>query len=199
MPLDLLRKAASFILGKLGFENASEALDSFNFQDIIKKVIFSFVGFLRGVVNGLIEGVAVLVEKIPFAGEAADKIRGLKFKEPEGGPKTESAEPVDMEAPDQQAVSGGFMDESFSPEPPIAQPAEEAERTAGQKKYDRIVARRERKQAQLERQQSGQQPVVSIVDNSTKGGDSVQQTAMVAPMADPFDNQDPMFNFLRTG
>ena len=199
MPLDLLKSAVSFILGKMGFEQAEEALDSFSFQDIFKKVIFGFVGFLRGVVNGMIEGVATLVENLPLVPDSVgDKIRSLKFKTPEGEAEVGETTPVDVEAPDQQAVSGGFMDESFSPDP-VARPAEEVDKQAGKDKFQKIIAEKERKTAQLQRQQSGQQPVVSIVDNSTKGGDSVQQTAMVAPMADPFDNQDPMFSQLRTG
>jgi hypothetical protein len=192
MPLDLLRKAVSFILGKLGFEQASEALDSFSFQDIIKKVIFSFVGFLRGVVNGLIEGVATLVESVPFGDEVADKIRGLKFKEPEGGPSTESDAPVDMEAPEQQAVSGGFMDESFTPEPPVAQPAEEADKSAGRRKYERIIAKRDRRAEQMQRQQQGQAPIVvnaPTIDNSSTSSSS---NAMVMPMAAPHDAADPL-------
>ena len=199
LPLDLLKKAVSFILGKMGFEQAEKALDSFSFQDIVRKVIFGFVGFLRGVVNGMIEGVATLVENLPLVPDSVgDKIRSLKFKTPEGEAEVGETTPVDVEAPDQQAVSGGFMDESFSPDP-VARPAEEVDKQAGKDKFQKIIAEKERKTAQLQRQQSGQQPVVSIVDNSTKGGDSVQQTAMVAPMADPFDNQDPMFSQLRTG
>lgn len=200
MPLDLLKSAVSFILGKMGFEQAEEALDSFSFQDIFKKVIFGFVGFLRGVVNGMIEGVATLVENLPLVPDSVgDKIRSLKFKEPEGGPSTESDAPVDMEAPEQQAISGGFMDESFGGEPtaaPVATPENDARPTT---RLERKLARQERKRENMDRQAMGQQPVVSIVDNSTKGGDSVQQTAMIAPMADPFDNQDPMFSQLRTG
>ena len=191
MPLDLLKSAVSFILGKMGFEQAEEALDSFSFQDIFKKIIFGFVGFLRGVVNGIIEGVATLVENLPLVPDSVgDKIRSLKFQSPEG--EAEATQPVDMEAPEQQAVTGGFMDESFSPEPPVAQPAEEADRSAGRSRYDRIVAKRERRAEQMQRQQMGQAPIVvnaPTIDNSST---SSSTSAMVMPMAAPHDAADPL-------
>ena len=191
MPLDLLKSAVSFILGKMGFEQAEEALDSFSFQDIFKKIIFGFVGFLRGVVNGIIEGVATLVENLPLIPDSVgDKIRSLKFQSPEG--EAEATQPVDMEAPEQQAVTGGFMDESFSPEPPVAQPAEEADRSAGRSRYDRIVAKRERRAEQMQRQQMGQAPIVvnaPTIDNSST---SSSTSAMVMPMAAPHDAADPL-------
>ena len=194
LPLDLLKSAVSFIVGKMGFEQAEEALDSFNFQDIIKKVIFSFVGFLRGVVNGIIEGIATLVENIPLVPDfVGDTIRKAKFKEPAGGPSTESDAPVDMEAPEQQAISGGFMDESFSPDP-VARPAEEVDKQAGKDKFQRIIAEKDRKMEQMQRPQQSQQPVVNMIDQSSKGGDSVQTSPVLANMAAPFDNQDPMFS-----
>lgn len=193
MPLDLLKSAVSFILGKMGFEQAEEALDSFSFQDIFKKIIFGFVGFLRGVVNGIIEGVATLVENLPLVPDSVgDKIRSLKFKSPEG--EAEATQPVDMEAPEQQAVSGGFMDESFTSEPPVAQPAEEADRSAGRSRYDRIVAKRERRAEQMQRQQMGQAPIVvnaPTIDNSQTSSSS---NAMVMPMAAPHDAADPLLS-----
>tara|TARA_R100000734_G_C3318928_1_gene113796 strand:+ start:3051 stop:4490 length:1440 start_codon:yes stop_codon:yes gene_type:complete len=195
MPLDLLKSAVSFILEKMGFENASEALDSFSFQDIIKKVIFSFVGFLRGVVNGMIEGIATLVENLPLVPDSVgDKIRSLKFKEPEGGPSTESDAPVDMEAPEQQAISGGFMDESFGGEPTAAPVATPENDDRPMTRLERKLARQDVKRQNLDRQAMGQQPVVNMIDQSSKGGDSVQTSPVLANMASPFDNQDPMFS-----
>ena len=195
MPLDLLKSAVSFILEKMGFENASEALDSFSFQDKIKKVIFSFVGFLRGVVNGMIEGIAALVENLPLVPDSVgDKIRSLKFKEPEGGPSTESDAPVDMEAPEQQAISGGFMDESFGGEPTAAPVATPENDDRPMTRLERKLARQDVKRQNLDRQAMGQQPVVNMIDQSSKGGDSVQTSPVLANMASPFDNQDPMFS-----
>ena len=97
-----------------------------------------------------------------------------------------------MEAPEQQAISGGFMDESFSPDP-VARPAEEVDKQAGKDKFQRIIAEKDRKMEQMQRPQQGQQPVVNMIDQSSKGGDSVQTSPVLANMASPFDNQDPMF------
>jgi len=57
--LDLLKDGISWVLGKLGFENAANFLDSFSFQDIISKIV-------NAVKNGLF---AV----IDFFGSAASK------------------------------------------------------------------------------------------------------------------------------
>lgn len=193
MPLDLLKSAVSFILGKLGFEQAEEALDSFSFQDIIRKVIFSFVDFLKGVVNGIIEGVATLVENLPLVPDSVgDKIRSLKF---DTSTSDETTTPVDMEAPEQQAVSGSFMDESAGMDPvaPIAAPAaEEDPGKEGRAAYfQRKLARQERRKAQLDRQQQGGGSVVSAPTSIVNNNSSNNSQSMIAPMATPFDRKDP--------
>ena len=85
MPLDLLKSAVSWILGKMGFENAEKFLDSFSFVDIIKNIIFSPITMLKRAFNGIIELIAAAVERfdIPFVDEkeAAATIRGFKFEE----------------------------------------------------------------------------------------------------------------------
>ena len=43
--LDLLKDGASWILNMLGFENASKALDSFSFQEVIKQAVDGIVDF----------------------------------------------------------------------------------------------------------------------------------------------------------
>ena len=192
MPLDLLKSAVSFILGKLGFEQAEEALDSFSFQDIIRKVIFSFVDFLKGVVNGIIEGVATLVENLPLVPDSVgDKIRSLKF---DTSTSDETTTPVDMEAPEQQAVSGSFMDESAGMDPvaPAAAPEEEDPGKAGRAAYfQRKLARQERRKAQLDRQQQGGGSVVSAPTSIVNNNSSNNSQSMIAPMATPFDRKDP--------
>ena len=194
MPLDLLKSAVSWLLGKLGFEQAEAALDSFNFQDIISKVIYGFVGFLKGVVNGIIEGVATLVENLPLVPDAVgDKIRGLKF---DTATSEESTVPVDMTAPDQQAVSGNFsFDESegMAPRAPTVQ--ETPDKNAGVRKYEKIMERQEAKRQMMEagRQQAMQPTVISAptIDNSSVSSSS---QSMIMPMAQPFDAADPAFN-----
>lgn len=108
VPLDLLKSGISWIGEKLGFENFSEALDSFSFADlfregvdIIKNMFLGFIDTFRNVEGGfdvasiakglmanivnaitlpirsMLKGIAAGVDKIPFAGEAAEKIRGF--------------------------------------------------------------------------------------------------------------------------
>ena len=45
MPLDLLKKAVSWMLGMFGFDNASAALDSFSFSDLISDAIGGIFDF----------------------------------------------------------------------------------------------------------------------------------------------------------
>lgn len=50
-PLDLLKDMTSWVLGKLGFENASETLDSFSFSDLFSQLVggvFDLIGDLFG-------------------------------------------------------------------------------------------------------------------------------------------------------
>ena len=196
IPLDLLKSAISFILGKMGFEQAEAALDSFNFQDIIRKVIFSFVGFLRGVVNGIIEGVATLVENLPLVPDSVgDKIRSLKFQSPEG--EAEATQPVDMEAPEQQAVSGSFMDESAGMDPvPAAapeatDPEEDRKQMAREAKLAQLERKKERQDAIREsaRQSQGSAninaPTINNISNNTNN------QALAGKIASSHDNLDP--------
>jgi len=76
-PLDLIKQAAAFVLGKLGFENAQETLNSFSFQDVFSnliggifenvKKIGSFVG---DVFSNLIGGISEDVKAVgSFVGD----------------------------------------------------------------------------------------------------------------------------------
>lgn len=83
MPLDLLKGAVSWILGKFGFEEAEKMLDDFKFTDLIRDVIMSpFVMIKRGI-NAVIEAIAVGVDSIPFPGtsKVAQSIRDFKFED----------------------------------------------------------------------------------------------------------------------
>ena len=51
MPLDLLKSAVSWILGKFGFENAEKALDAFSFSDLIGDMIGGIFGMIDGAVK----------------------------------------------------------------------------------------------------------------------------------------------------
>tara|TARA_B100001248_G_C27381796_1_gene457334 strand:- start:36 stop:1997 length:1962 start_codon:yes stop_codon:yes gene_type:complete len=55
IPLDLLKKGVAFILGKMGFENAEETLNSFSFTDIIKKIIKAPFTLISTVANKIVD------------------------------------------------------------------------------------------------------------------------------------------------
>jgi len=46
-PLDLIKSVASWIVGKLGFENAAEVLDSFSFTEIFTNMVGGIFDFVR--------------------------------------------------------------------------------------------------------------------------------------------------------
>lgn len=50
-PLDLLKDVVSWILGKLGFDGASEALDSFSFEELFSSIVDTIMGWFKGAVN----------------------------------------------------------------------------------------------------------------------------------------------------
>lgn len=91
-PLDLLKSAVSWVMGKLGFQNAEKLLDSFKFEDIITDIVMSPIVMLKRAFNGIIELIASAIEKfdIPFVDEkaAANSIRKAKFDDT-GTSKTE--------------------------------------------------------------------------------------------------------------
>ena len=51
MPLDLLKSAVSWILGKFGFKNAEKALDSFSFSELISDIIGGIFSMIKGAVD----------------------------------------------------------------------------------------------------------------------------------------------------
>ena len=53
MPLDLLKKGISFIFEKLGFENVSEALDNFSFEDLIGNIVEGLVDFVKSIFGSI--------------------------------------------------------------------------------------------------------------------------------------------------
>jgi len=91
-PLDLLKSAVSWVMKKLGFQNAEKLLDSFKFEDIITDIVMSPIVMLKRAFNGIIELIASGIEKltIPFVDEkaAADNLRKAKFDDT-GTSKTE--------------------------------------------------------------------------------------------------------------
>jgi len=51
IPLDLLKSLVGWIAGKLGFENAQEALGNFSFSGLIGNIIDTIRGFFEGIVD----------------------------------------------------------------------------------------------------------------------------------------------------
>lgn len=128
MPLDLLKSAVSWLLGKFGFKDAEKALDSFSFGDIITKMI-------NGLVNGIIEGIATVVENLPLVPDAVgDKIRTFKIGQSDAADSTGDS-PAAMEGGNNAAPANKFertrarmerkkqaMDDSEMGRPPAAPP-----------------------------------------------------------------------------
>ena len=77
IPLDLLKQGIAWILSKFGFEDASEALKSFSFKDLIMRGIGGLFDMVKHVINDMIETVAKIVGVFSDAG--ADKVRSIKF------------------------------------------------------------------------------------------------------------------------
>lgn len=77
--LDLIKDGVSWVLNLFGFENASKALDSFSFQDLIEKAINGIFDFYKGVFNfvmDLFKDPGKAMEKLAAIGDAAKE--GLK-------------------------------------------------------------------------------------------------------------------------
>lgn len=80
VPLDLLKSAVSWVLGKMGFSEAEKVLDSFSFTDLISKLISGYFNMLKSIVNGLLDAIATAITAIPLVpNKVGDVIRGLKF------------------------------------------------------------------------------------------------------------------------
>ena len=81
-PLDLIKSAVSWIIGKFGFKDAEKQLDSFSFTDLIHNLVMSPIEILKRAVNAIVEGFSAMVEKIPVIGKKTAKtLRSFKFEE----------------------------------------------------------------------------------------------------------------------
>ena len=77
--LDLLKDGVSWLLGLLGFENASKFLDSFSFQDLIKQAVDGFFNFIKSMFDFVMDvftNPGKAMEKLAGIGDAATE--GLK-------------------------------------------------------------------------------------------------------------------------
>ena len=74
MPLDLLKSAISWIAGKLGFENFSEMLDSFSFQDGIMDLFMGIASVFNGAIDWVKNAIGGVANKIAsFFGFGGDE------------------------------------------------------------------------------------------------------------------------------
>lgn len=55
IPLDLLKSAVSWIMGKLGFDSAKEILDSFKFADLFRKLIDAPFNFISKAIDTMVK------------------------------------------------------------------------------------------------------------------------------------------------
>ena len=184
-PLDLLKDAIGWILGKLGFENAQETLASFSIQDLITDLVMSPIEVLKRMINGLMEGIAKIAEKIPgFGAGLAEKIRGFKFEE--GMTKSE----------ERAAFGEGEKD------PSETDPS--ASDTTKPNRYDRIQDRLARKQAPIQAQEieddnnalralDGGNKIVSVQNNPTNiNSSSSNSQPILTTTPSARDYSDPM-------
>ncbi len=73
-PLDLIKDAVSWILSKLGFENASGLLDSFSFTELFTKMINSVFTLAKDVVNSIVSYFGFDEGKVPSVSEFVLKL-----------------------------------------------------------------------------------------------------------------------------
>lgn len=82
MPLDLLKSAISWIAGKLGFENFSEMLDSFSFQDGIMDLFMGIASVFNGAIDWVKNAIGGVAGKIAsffgFGDEEEPEVKEIK-------------------------------------------------------------------------------------------------------------------------
>ena len=62
VPLDMIKGAASWVMGFLGFEDQAAALDSFSFTDIFKNAMDLVIDFIKGIPTMVVNGFNAAVE-----------------------------------------------------------------------------------------------------------------------------------------
>ena len=214
MPLDLLKSAVSWLLGKFGFDDAEKFLDSFSFSDLIGKMI-------NGLVNSIIEGIAVLVENLPLVPKwVGDKIRAFKLgggakgsaaakdaggqtgtpevaPSPKTSPQPTAAEKVIEKKPMVQSTDTGVIESDRSKVPSKSDMAHYREQARLKRAaYDAKMAKKN--EAEMAAQGGSDKGKASIVNapssTSNVSNNSSSSSAMVSPIATPHDQKDPAMN-----
>lgn len=170
MPLDLLKSAVSWLLGKLGFEGAEKFLDDFSFSDLIDSMI-------TGLVNSVIEGAAKIADQFP--GGFGDDIREYKLK----GKKQTAEGPPGASGPQGETTTASKDRIARKLERGRARSDDSAsmlvEGTPGAK---------------------GGLTVNNIDNSSNTGGNQAANSqTMVMQSASPFDGNDPQFGRMNFG
>jgi hypothetical protein len=202
MPLDLLKSAVSWILGKFGLDSAEKFLDSFSYSDIIGKMI-------NGLVNGIIEGIAILADSLPFVGKSAgEKIRSFKIGQ---GDK----------AADQKGDSPKIEKKDIKEAPPETKPETKEEvqsapirqipqeslfakrarlrKEAREKRFaERVAARRNKEAEELDAMGGAggavkTQNVVNAPTSSVQNNNTANNQTIVSPPTTSHDGGDPRY------
>ena len=202
MPMDLLKSAVSWLLGKFGFKDAEKFLDSFSYSDIIGKMI-------NGLVNGIIEGIAILADSLPFVGKSAgEKIRSFKIGQ---GDK----------AADQKGDSPKIEKKDIKEAPPETKPETKEEvqsapirqipqeslfakrarlrKEAREKRFaERVAARRNKEAEELDAMGGAggavkTQNVVNAPTSSVQNNNTANNQTIVSPPTTSHDGGDPRY------
>jgi len=202
MPLDLLKSAVSWILGKFGFENAEKFLDSFSFSELIGKMI-------NGLVNSVIEGAAVIADAFGLG----DKIRKYKIGD-EGKETREKIEAVNRERASRKVDSPPppVKEEAQSKKAedvitPTTEPPKESlfakrarlRKEAREKRFaERVEARRNKEAEELDAMGGAggrvkTQNVVNAPTSSVQNNNTANNQTIVSPPTTSYDGGDPRY------
>jgi hypothetical protein len=198
MPLDLLKKAVSWLLGKFGLDKAEKFLDSFSFSDLIKTLI-------NGLVNSVIEGAALLADK--FSKAAGDKVRAFKIGQDEKTGKEEETPKVSKKvdsSPPKEQTPGAI--EEVKPTPTRQFPRESLfakrarlRKEAREKRFaERVAARRNQEAEELDAMGGAggavkTQNVVNAPTSSVQNNNTANNQTIVSPPTTSYDGGDPRY------
>jgi hypothetical protein len=202
MPLDLLKSAVSWILGKFGLDDAEKFLDSFSFSELIGKMI-------NGLVNSVIEGAAVIADAFGLG----DKIRKFKIGD-EGKETKEKIEAVNRERasrkvdstppPVKEEAQSKKAEDVITPTKEFPQESLFAKRArlrkeAREKRFaERVEARRNKEAEELDAMGGAggavkTQNVVNAPTSSVQNNNTANNQTIVSPPTTSHDGGDPRY------
>ena len=203
MPLDLLKSAVSWILGKFGLDDAEKFLDSFSFSELIGKMI-------NGLVNSVIEGAAVIADAFGLG----DKIRKFKIGD-EGKETREKIEavnreqasrkvdspppPVKEEAQSKKAEDVIAAPTTESPKESLFAKRARLRKEAREKRFaERVEAKRNQEAEELDAMGGAggrvkTQNVVNAPTSSVQNNNTANNQTIVSPPTTSHDSGDPRY------